>query len=199
MHDTFDNLNAGGPVTDWNIYSPRWSPVGVADFPSAANKSLELQDKDPYDYARAVRVFPETKSATIHFKVHAGQNNAGRLEIEVTDRFGFRPVRMIFAEDGQIKAMNGAESKTLAPYQPGKWYDVDLKVDVANGTFDISLAGKPVASASVVRRVRQERRADFLSHRRPARWTDSQDHNRRPARSQESESGRGGAARGFSR
>ena len=48
-------------MTDWNTYSPRLAPVSIVDFPSAANKSLELQDKDPYDYARAIRVFPETK------------------------------------------------------------------------------------------------------------------------------------------
>ena len=67
-------------------------PVAVADFPSAANKSLELRDKDPYDDARAVRVFPEAKSATVSSKVHAG-HNVGRLEVEVTDQFGHRPVR----------------------------------------------------------------------------------------------------------
>ena len=110
VHDTFDSLEAGGPVTDWNTYSPRWAPVGVADFPSAANKSLELQDKDPYDYARAVRVFPETKSATLHFKIHVGQNHAGRLEIELTDRFGYRPVPLVFAEDGQIHTLDGAKA-----------------------------------------------------------------------------------------
>src|SRR5580704_7585578 len=147
VHDTFDSLKAGGPVADWNIYSPRWAPVAVVDFPNAANKSLELQDKDPYDYARAVRVFPETKSATLHFKVHAGQNHVGRLEIELTDRFGFRPVRLVFAADGQIKALNGAKPTNLAAYEPGKWYEVGLKVEVAMGRFDVSLDGKPVASA----------------------------------------------------
>ena len=73
-------------------------------FSSAANKSLELQDKDPYDYARAIRVFPESKRASLHFKVHTAQNQNGRLEIEVTDRFGYRPVRLIFAEDGDLRS-----------------------------------------------------------------------------------------------
>ena len=45
VHDTFDNLKAGGSVTDWNTYSPRWAPVSVVDFPSATNKSLELQTR----------------------------------------------------------------------------------------------------------------------------------------------------------
>ncbi len=45
VNDTFDNLKAGGSVTDWNTYSPRWAPVSVVDFPSAANNSLELRTR----------------------------------------------------------------------------------------------------------------------------------------------------------
>jgi hypothetical protein len=47
-------------------------------------------------------------------------------------------VRLVFAKDCQIKAFNGVEPTTLATYQPGKWYDVGLKIDVANGRFDVS-------------------------------------------------------------
>lgn len=160
--DTFDNPAAGGPVTDWNIYSPRWAPVAVVDFPSAANKSLELRDKDPYDYARAVRVFPEAKSATIQFKVHASQNNTGRLEVDVTDQFGYRPVRIVFGPDGQLKALQGAEQAVVAPYQPDRWYDVGLTVDVARGTFDLALDGKPVvANAAFAEHVKSVERISF--------------------------------------
>jgi hypothetical protein len=149
INDTFDNLTPGRSVTDWNTYSPRWAPVSVVDFPSAENKSLELQDKDPYDYARAIRVFPESKRAALHFKVHAAQNHAGRLEIEVTDRFGYRPVRLIFAEDGNLQILNGTEVTNLMPYQSDKWYDVGLNIDVANSRFDVSFDGKPVKMAAV--------------------------------------------------
>jgi hypothetical protein len=149
VRDTFDNLDIGGPITDWNIYSPRWAPVRVVAFPSTANKSIELQDRDPYDYARAVRVFPETRLVGIHFKVHTGQNTFGSLVIELIDQFGYRPVRLVFASDGHIKFDNGAEPTILAPYRPGRWYDLGLKVDVANGSFDVSLDGKPAASKAL--------------------------------------------------
>jgi len=149
VKDTFDNMKAGGAVTDWNIYSPRWAPVRVVEFPSAANKSLELQDKDPYDYARAIRVFPEGRNAALDFKVQPKQNDVGRLEIEVCDRYGNRPVRVIFAPDGQIKAVNGADQEDIAPYQPGKWNSVGLKVDVAGRTYSVSLDGKPVLNNAV--------------------------------------------------
>src|SRR5207249_7522293 len=59
VEDTFDSLTVGGKIPDWNIYAPRWAPAGIAAFPNARNRSLQLEDKDPYDYARAVRVFAE--------------------------------------------------------------------------------------------------------------------------------------------
>ena len=105
---------------DWNIYSPRWAPVAIVDFPSATNKSLELQDKDPYDYARAVRVFPETKSATVHFRVHAGQNQQ-RPPGNRADRSLRLPAgALIFADDGQIKILNGGEASRARSVQAGQ-------------------------------------------------------------------------------
>lgn len=144
--NTFDGLSAGGPITDWNIYSPRWAKVSVVNFPSSENKSVELQDQDPYDYARAIRVFAETKTAAIQFKVHSKQVQDGCLEIDVVDRFGFRPVRMAFSSDGNITIFNGGEQTVLMPYQPNKWYDISIKVDVASSHFDVEIDGKTFAS-----------------------------------------------------
>jgi hypothetical protein len=152
VNDTFESLVPGGPVTGWNIYSPRWAPVRVIDTSSEAgstrpNKSLELSDRDPYDYARAVRVFPESKTATLRFKVQAAQNDAGRLEIELSDRFGHRPVRLVFNPEGRIELTHGAERRPLAPYEHGRWHDVSLSIDVQAGRFDVSLDGRPAAAS----------------------------------------------------
>lgn len=144
--NTFDGLATGGPITDWNTYSPRWAKVSVVNFPSAENKSIELQDQDPYDYARAIRVFTETKAASIQFRVHPKQTQDGCLEVDVTDQFGFRPIRMAFAADGNITIFNGGEQTVLMPYQPDKWYDVEIKADVASGHFDVTIDGKSFAS-----------------------------------------------------
>jgi hypothetical protein len=149
VKDTFDTLKAGGQITDWNIYSPRWAPVRVVDFPSVANKSLELQDKDPYDYARAIRVFQEGKNASLSFKIQPKQSDVGRMEIEVVDRYGSRPVRVVFAGDGKIKAMNGSQLEDIAPFQADKWYSLRLKVDVPRGVYSVSIDGKPVLNDAV--------------------------------------------------
>jgi hypothetical protein len=119
--------------------------VRVVDFPSAASKSLELRDEDPYDYARAVRVFQEGTKSEISGRVLARQSDAGSLEIEVMDRFGNRPVRLRFGDDGQIGATDGSAEVVLQPYRPDRWYTLDLTVRAAPfGSYDLSVNGQAV-------------------------------------------------------
>lgn len=161
VRDTFDDLPDGGDVRDWNIYSPLWAPVRVADFPSAANKSLQLDDRDPYDYARAVRVFPRSAKAAIGFKVYAKQADAGRFEIEALDRFGSRPVRLIFT-GGRIQAVDGSRTVTLQPYRAGVWYRVALDIDAAGDRFAVTIDGKPaLKKAAMAESVKSVERISF--------------------------------------
>jgi hypothetical protein len=146
VRDTFDNMVPGAAITDWNTYSPRWAPVRVVDFPSAANKSLRLQDMDPYDYARAIRVFPECTAVRVQVKVHAKRNDTGRLEIEIQDRFGNRPMRLVFDSDGSLKARNGGKDSSIAAYQADKWHDLEIQADTAKGLFSITLDKRSVLS-----------------------------------------------------
>ena len=146
VSDDFNNLETGGAVTDWNIYAPKWSPVEVVDFPSSRNKSLLLQDKDPYDYARAIRVFEETEKAEIEVAVFPKQSDNGILEIDVTDRFGNRPVRIRFDDDGTIKAVDGSKEISLQKYNPDSWYNLRVTVDASPyGSYSVSIDGKRVA------------------------------------------------------
>jgi len=142
IDDNFNKLETGGAVTDWNIYSTKWSPVKVTDFPSAKNKSLLLQDKDPYDYARAIRVFKETKKAEIDVRIFPKQTDNGLLEIDVTDRYGNRPVRIRFDNDGKIKAVNGSNEVVIQSYKPDSWYDLKITVDARPfGNYTLSVNG----------------------------------------------------------
>ena len=141
--DDFNNMVTGGAITDWNIYAPKWAPVEVTDFPSAQNKSLLLQDKDPYDYARAIRVFEETNHLEIEVKVFPEQARDGLLEIDVNDRYGNRPVRIRFDADGKIRAVDGSTEVVLQGYQPDQWYNLKIKIDAQPfGNYAISIDGK---------------------------------------------------------
>ncbi|HVM59753.1 MAG TPA: exo-alpha-sialidase [Verrucomicrobiae bacterium] len=51
----------------WNTYSPLWAPVAVT------KDGVTLQDRDPYDYARASRLFPSRTKVTASFDVLISQ------------------------------------------------------------------------------------------------------------------------------
>jgi hypothetical protein len=143
VKDDFNKLETGGAVTNWNIHSPLWCPLNIVDFPSSKNKSLLLKDKDPYDYARAIRVFEESKKAEIEVKVFPKQTENGILEVEVVDRYGNRPVRIRFDVDGNIKAENGEEEVILQPYKLDEWYTLKIEVDAQLfGSYNLSINGE---------------------------------------------------------
>ncbi|NQU54749.1 MAG: hypothetical protein HQ522_19680 [Bacteroidetes bacterium] len=163
VNDDFNNLETGGAVTDWNIYAPKWSPVEVVDFPSKANKSILLKDKDPYDYARAIRVFEESEKAEIKVKVFAKQTENGIFEVDVTDRYGNRPVRICFDEDGKIKAVDGSKEVVLQAYNPNTWYELKIEIDAQPyGSFSISVDGKEkLKNAQLAETVKSVERISF--------------------------------------
>ncbi|MCY1723189.1 hypothetical protein OU798_22765 [Prolixibacteraceae bacterium Z1-6] len=145
VDDNFNNLETGGAVTNWNIYAPKWSPVEVVEFPSATNKSMCLKDEDPYDYARAIRVFEETEKAEISVDVYAEKSDEGKLEIDVTDRYGNRAVRIRFDKDGQIKAVTGSEEVQLMEYKTGGWHNLKIEVNARlYGNYSLFINGEPV-------------------------------------------------------
>ncbi|OMP79185.1 hypothetical protein [[Flexibacter] sp. ATCC 35208] len=124
--------NAINPLKDWNIYAPQWAPVTIA------NNALRLADKDPYDYARAIRVFKESRQTKLQLKVSPQQNDHGMLDIDITDRFGNRPVRISFSEQGYITAQDGDSIKQLQPYIPGTWYTIDITITNKNYAITIN-------------------------------------------------------------
>ncbi|CAG5017287.1 hypothetical protein DYBT9275_05740 [Dyadobacter sp. CECT 9275] len=150
VKDNFNHLKPGGDIIDWNIYAPKWAPVDIANFPSDANKSLILKDSDPYDYARAIRVFQEGTQATISFSIFARQTS-GELEVDITDRHGSRPVRIGLDEKGKLVAFNGVEKVFLPGYEEGKWYTFKIVVRTENkGSYDLYLNNKLVLEKAML-------------------------------------------------
>ena len=145
VSDNFDNMEVGGPIKDWNIRRGPWIPVGIAALPSARNKSLQLEDRDPYNYAVAERVFAQGASKTISAKVYAHQANAGQLNMEVLNHTGNRAVRLVFGPDGHVRVTDGAKSVDAGPYKANTWYNLAIKVDAATGKYDATLNGKSIA------------------------------------------------------
>lgn len=141
VHDTFDGLASGGRVPGWNLYSPLWAGVAVADFPSAADKSLKLTDRDPCNYAKAERVFPESRKAGLRFRVLAEQNDHGQLFIECCDAKATAPLRLVFDDNGFLRVLNQGYYVDVLPYEAGRWYEVGLSVDAVMQNYTLAVGG----------------------------------------------------------
>jgi hypothetical protein len=148
VSDNFDNIGVGAEIKDWNIRRGPWVPVGIVAFPSARNKSLQLEDRDPYNYATAERVFAQGASKTISVRVYAHQANTGQLNMEVLDHGGNRAVRLVFGADGHVRISDGPKSEDAGPYKANTWYSLTIKVFAANGKYDATLNGKLIARSA---------------------------------------------------
>jgi len=145
VDDNFNDMTVGGIVTDWNVYSGIWTPISVVKH--RRNKVLRLEDKAPYDYAKAVRVFPETTKAQISFDLRVQDAGRDNLEIEIQNYKGQRPVR-IKLDGGKIIVQNHTNLEEVGDYKEGQWLSFELEVETRDNMFNMKLNGKKVVSGA---------------------------------------------------
>jgi hypothetical protein len=146
IRDNFDKLSEKGAIPEWNIYSPIWAPVNVVRSPSGKGLAIQLSDEDPYDYARAIRVFETSQNVEIAWDFMVPEANKGMLEMDITDQFGNRPVRLKVTESGNLSYFSGHQEMNLGEITTGKWQNIRLVIDASlNGDFALYLNGKLVA------------------------------------------------------
>jgi hypothetical protein len=140
-----EDMATGSFLPGWNVYSPKWARVSLAESPDGGGKCLRLEDGDPYDYARATCVFPPAGRVNVSFDVLVKTPRNGSLEIELLgSRAHVRPVRVMLSEDGRVHAVNGDQAADIAPCPAGRWMAVALDADTAAGKFSLGLDGQGV-------------------------------------------------------
>lgn len=144
--DTFEGFPADGEIVDWNIYSPLWAPVRIAET-TDGRRCLELCDWDPYDSARATRVFPVAGRVTLSLRLMAQQATHGELYIEIADARGQVGVRLWFGPDGHVRATDAGVPRDLGEYAAGQWYDVEIAVDAEEQLFELNIPFLQVSRA----------------------------------------------------
>ena len=144
--DDFAKATPGAVASGWNLYSPKWAPVSVVD--DHGKRCLELRDGDPFDYVRAVRVFPESAKIRMELRLTPAQANA-RMEVDLCATDGRRPVRVCLTETGLIQAADGANPRELGPYTAGVLMTLTITADVAAGSYTVQVNGGPAQSLAV--------------------------------------------------
>jgi hypothetical protein len=144
--DDFSKMASGAVVPGWNLYSPKWAPVSVVV--DQGKRCLELRDGDPFDYARAVRVFPESAKISTNVRLKPAQANA-RMEVEFCAADGRRPVRVCLTETGLIQAADGANLRDLGSYTAGASMILTITTDLAAGSYTVQVNGGPAHSLTV--------------------------------------------------
>lgn len=127
-------------IQSWNIFSPLWCKV------ETLNQSLQLSDQDPYDYAKAERVFPESKKIKIEFAISPAQQDHGTLEIELTDGKGTPCLRIMLDSTGSILTKQGYRNKSLGKYKADEKMIVTIELNTATRFYTVSLNGSKPAN-----------------------------------------------------
>ena len=140
VNEVFNDLPDGTELDRWNIFSPVWAPVRIESF--QGEKYLVMRDKDPYDYAKAERLFPESRNITAEFIIKAGQNTNGILHIEFQDRYGSPAVRLVLDDDSLFNAKAGYRMSYVNIYKPDTDYQVKVKLDVATRFYSVYINGE---------------------------------------------------------
>lgn len=139
--EVFNDLADGAELKSWNIYSPLWSPVRI-EKNSEGKKTLSLQDKDPFDYAKAERIVPATKKIVAEFTITAQQHDHGQMNIEFQDAKGTAGVRLSFDSAGNFYTKAGYRNRNLAKYVAGEKYLIRVELNTSTRFYTVSINGK---------------------------------------------------------
>ncbi len=144
LNESFDNLSEISDLEDWNLYVPNWAPAEITSKKyKSSDKVLRLTDEEPYDYLRVEKLIPESKKLSLKFSIKQVQLGPAKLEFEVHDKSGERPMRLRFAENW-LMFDRGALEINPVKFSVGDWKDIELKLDCVKQSYDVYLDGELV-------------------------------------------------------
>ena len=146
VDDDFKLFPPGAIVENWNITSLKWSEVSVDSVPGTQETCLKIAARDPRDYAKAERVFPESKQVTIECSVMIGRPSPSRLIIEVASGEGASPFTVALHGNGEIAHSRDGQWVSIATVFTGEWTILRFDIDVEKREWDLSANGEECLS-----------------------------------------------------
>lgn len=160
IKDNFNEMETGEKVNGWNIYSPLWCPVKIIDGPDPSAKSLMLKDFDPYDYARATRVFELLERQRISFELFI-ESNPQSFYIDVCNKKGNRLIKVSIDNKGVVYVNDIKKSIQNSELTKGKWHKVVIDFNSISADFNISINNDYYASRNKLAGEGNPERIDF--------------------------------------
>ncbi len=139
INESFDEVNEIADLTDWSFYVPKWAPLEITSKDDQfVDNVLRLTDEDPYDYLRVEKLIPESKKLSVKFSIKQVHVGPAKLEFEVHDIKGERPLRLLFSEEWLMFDRGPLEIDPVE-YSVGEWRDIELKLDCETQSYDVYL------------------------------------------------------------
>jgi hypothetical protein len=139
VNDVFNDKKDGEELKEWNLFSPVWCRATIEK--KGNTKVLSLHDSDPFDYAKAERIFPAAKSVAVEFAVTPQQNNNGELEIELVNAKGTPCLRLMLDSTGSILTKQGYRNKSLGKYAAGEALNIKLELNTVSRFYTVIING----------------------------------------------------------
>ena len=130
LSENFLNANT---ANNWNMFSPVLCRVQVE------KNSLALHDSDPFDYAKAERLFPNSKKIAVEFSITPQQNDHGILEIELSDAKGNPCLRIMLDSSGTILTKQGYRNKGLGKYTTGEKLAFKIELNTTTRFYTVAI------------------------------------------------------------
>ena len=134
VHDRFDDPT-GRALERWHIHSPLWASVSLEE------GALTMRDSDPYEYAKAVRVFPEAEKTVIRLCLQAQHLENGELQIDVSDKKGMNAAKILLKPDGKVYFRGGNGERPIGEYQNEERLTLSLMIDCREQRIQMEING----------------------------------------------------------
>lgn len=169
INDTFEK-SVGGVIENWNVYSTKWSPVSAVCL-HGDTPCMRVADKDPCDYARAMRIFKKSDKVRVSFSFMSACQYKENLEFEITDEKGIPACRVILG-DAQVFVRYGSNlKKAFVVGEHALWHTVRLEIDCVNNEYTVFLNDEEFVTGGAKRLVNKVNTVERLIIRtKPRRY-----------------------------
>lgn len=126
-------------LRSWNLYQPFWAKILAKE-----DGRLFLEDREPFDYARLVRLLPASARIEVRVRLCVKELKEGKsFQVELCSRKHQTAVRILFREGGILNQRTVCELG-LGNWKPGKEMELCIRADCSRFVYTVTLDERPV-------------------------------------------------------